>query len=180
MVRGLGAASPDAARDLLPVVYQHLHRIAELFFRQQPRHHTLQPTALIHEAWLKLVDHETLDADDRARFVRVAARAMRQVLVDHARGRAALKRGGDRERITLAGLEAAGGADALDLLALDEALTALVALDERQGAVVELRFFGGLSVEEAAAALGVSPRTVEIDWRMAKAWLNRALEAPGR
>lgn len=154
--------------------------MAEACFRHQPASHTLQPTALVHEAFLKLVDRDAVEYADRGHFLAVAATAMRQILIDHARTRGAAKRGGDRRRVALEDAPVNGaGADQLDLLALDEALTRLAALDGRQARVVELRFFGGLSVKETGEALGVSPRTVELDWRMAKAWLSRALSEAG-
>ncbi len=159
-----------------PLVYEQLHRLAEGYFRRQPKGHTLSPTALIHEAYLKLVDREGGRWKDRTHFLAVAATAMRQILVDHARGREAVKRGGGRQRITLDESAMPSAERDVDLLALDEALARLAGLDERKARVVELRFFAGLTVQETAAALGVSSVTVKRDWSMARAWIDRELE----
>jgi len=173
---------PDAARqivsaELASLFYDELRALAAGYLRRERAGHTLQPTALVHEAFLRLVEAENLRDVDRAGFLAMAASAMRRVLVDHARARAAEKRGGDAERITLdSGLGPVPGPD-LDVLALDEALARLAALDERQAKVVELRFFGGLAVEEVADVLGVSKRSVEADWTLARVWLRRALAA---
>jgi len=168
-----------AAERLFPVVYDQLRALAGSFFRNQQFGHTLQATALVHEAFVKLIDQTSIEFNDRVHFMATASRAMRQVLVDHARSRNAAKRGGQWHRIALDGMAADGEhMHRLDVIALDEAICALAALDPRQARVVELRFFGGLSVDETAAALGVSPRTVELDWKMARAWLSRALAEP--
>jgi len=165
----------DAER-LLDQVYDQLHAIARSYFRHQRTDHTLQPTAVVHEAFMKLTASGATGYRDRAHFIAVAARAMRQVLVDHARARGTLKRGGGRTAVVLDEARAGDGAPAIvDMIALDEALDRLADLDPRQARVVELRFIGGLGVAETAAVLGVSPRTVELDWRMARAWLSRAL-----
>ena len=164
---------------LLPLVYDELRAIARRELRRRQPGGTLDTTALVHEAYLKLVDRSCVRPADRAHFLGIAARAMRQVLVDHARRHAAAKRGGDVARVTfdegaVAGpLAADERADAL--LALDEALTRLAALSERLGRVVECRFFGGLSEQETADALGVTTRTVRRDWVKARAWLHREL-----
>jgi len=164
-----------AADRLFPAVYDQLRALAGSMFKHQPGQ-TLQPTALVHEAYAKLCDATRLEFNDRVHFMAVASRAMRQVLVDHARSRNASKRGGHWQRMELEGIaDGRSGSQRLDVLALNEALEQLAALDARQAQVVELRFFGGLSVDETAAALGVSPRTVELDWKMARAWLSRAL-----
>ena len=167
---GIGAATAT------PLVYEQLHQLAEGYFRRQPKGHTLSPTALIHEAYLKLVDREGGRWKDRTHFLAVAATAMRQILVDHARGREAVRRGGGRQRITLDESAMPSADRDVDLLALDEALERLAGLDERKARVVELRFFAGLTVEETAAALGVSSVTVKRDWSMARAWIERELE----
>jgi RNA polymerase sigma factor (TIGR02999 family) len=168
-----------AAERLFPAVYDQLRALAGSYFRHQQSDHTLQATALVHEAFVKLIDQTAIRINDRTHFMAVAARAMRQVLVDHARSRSAAKRGGAWHRVALEGVAAQdGSAHRLDVLALDDALGRLAALDERQAQVVELRFFGGLSVDETAEALDVSPRTVELDWKMARAWLSRALAEP--
>jgi len=164
-----------ALEQLMPIVYAELKRLAGGMFRHQPDDHTLQPTALVHEVFLRLTGKESLEFNDRQHFFRVAAQAMRQLLTDHARAARAQRRGGDRGRVLLDTGVAADPPDEVDLVALDDALTRLTALDERQGRIVELRFLAGLSVEDTAAALGVSPRTVELDSRLARAWLRRAL-----
>lgn len=160
-------------------VYDQLHRLAEGYFRRQPQGHTLQPTALIHEAYLKLAGQPGGRWKDRTHFLAVAATAMRQILVDHARSRLAGRRGGGRQRITLDEAVLPSTDRDVDLLALDEALERLARLDERKARVIELRFFAGLSVEETAAALGVSPITIKRDWSMARAWMERELEPEG-
>lgn len=164
-----------AIEELVPLVYDELHRLAAAYMRDERGSHTLQPTALAHEAYLKLVDESEAGWRGRAHFFAAAARAMRQILVDHARARGAAKRGGGRERITLA--DAAGGPATapLDLLALDEALADLARLSDRRARLVEMRFFAGLTNEEAAEALGVATATVEKDWYLARAWLRRRL-----
>ncbi len=165
-----------AAARLLPIVYDELRLIAERHFRRQSPNHTLQPTALVHEAFLKLVDQTQAQWKDRAHFFAVAATAMRHILVNHALAKQADKRGGGRKRV---GLDEAAAGDApqqdLDIVALDEALKKLAAVDERKHRVVELRFFAGLSVDEVAEVLNVSKTTIESDWRAARAWLNLEL-----
>ena len=168
-------APPSATSDddrFAQTVYDELHAIADRCFRGQDPAHTLQPTALVNEAYLRLNERSFCDRDH---FLNLAARAMRQILVDHARRKGAAKRGGDAQRVTIADPGSRDGLAPMDLVALDGALESLHDIDARQARVVELRFFGGLTVEEVAAALDVSPRTVELDWRMAKAWLSRAL-----
>lgn len=159
---------------LLPLVYAELHRMAEQHLRRERGAHTLQPTALVHEAYLRLVDQEDVTWEGRAHFFAVSARIMRNILVDHARRRLAGKRGGGAETITL-DANAEWAQPRVDVVAVDDALNALAAVDEQQARVVELRFFGGLSIEETAAALGVSPTTVKREWKMARAWLLREL-----
>jgi len=165
---------------LLPVVYAELRRQARLVLRNETAGHTLQPTALVHEAYLKLVDQRPDRWQSRAQFFAVAARCMRQVLVDAARTRRAAKRGGGARPITLsdglAGAPAAGGeAIGDDVLALDAALTRLAALDPEQARLVELRYFAGLTLDDTAATLGVSPATVSREWTVARRWLRREL-----
>ncbi len=171
--RGDGAA----AEQLFPLVYDELRRLAGAYMAKQAAAHTLQPTALVHEAWVKLVDVERSDVEDRAHFFRLAASAMRSVLVDHARGKARSKRGGDRERVPLTDLDPADRPDVAveDLLDLDASLRELELVDEPLARLVELRFFGGLTNDETAEVLGVSTRTVERGWRTARAWLGTAL-----
>jgi RNA polymerase sigma factor (TIGR02999 family) len=175
-----GGGEEAALNELLPIVYDELHRQAERYMRAQPAGHTLQPTAVVHEAYLRLVDRDRGGAEwqSRAHFFAVASRAMRSVLVDHARARRSAKRGGAARQLTLG---AADGMDAsapdVDVLALDEALARLAALDPRQAKIVELRYFAGLSIEEVGDALGVSHATVEREWRTARLWLRRELLA---
>ena len=164
-----------AADKLLPLVYDEFRALARHYLAQERANHTLQPTALVHEAYMKLVDQTRVDWQGRSHFFAVAAQAMRRILVDHARARQRDKRGGGRARVALEEDVALSPQKDEDVLALDEALQALAKLDPRQAKVVELRFFGGLSVEEVAQALGVSKRTVEGDWTFARAWLSREL-----
>ncbi|MEN3335842.1 MAG: hypothetical protein V7641_5207 [Blastocatellia bacterium] len=167
----------QAALDqLMPAVYAELHRVAVSYLRREQAGHTLQPTALVHEAYLRLVDESRVDWHSRAHFFGVAARVMRQILVDHARRRHAAKRGGGAFKVTLGDARANYEPPDLDLLALDHALTELAALDPQQSRVVEMRFFGGLSIEETADVLGISPATVKRDWTTAKAFLRRKLK----
>lgn len=173
----LGEADESAARELYPLVYDELRAIAARCFRDQQAH-TLQPTALVHEAWFKIAAPGNVNVTGRAHFFALAARAMRQVLVDHARGAQRDKRGGDRERVTLDGHAVTPSFDALDVLALDEALARLAAQSEFKAKLVELRFFGGLSVDEVASVLNTSPSTIDREWRFARAWL--ATELDGR
>jgi len=161
---------------LVPLVYNELRAIAAEQLRHERAGHTLQPTALAHEAYLRLVDQSRVDWKNRAHFLGVAAEMVRRVLVDHARARAAAKRGGGAERATLTDVEGETHGAALDLIEVDTALAELRQLDERQARVVELRFFGGMSVKEITHLLGVSERTVLGDWAVARTWLRRRLE----
>ncbi|NNF44481.1 MAG: sigma-70 family RNA polymerase sigma factor [Phycisphaerales bacterium] len=170
----LAGGDPSSAEQLFPLVYDELRELAGSYFRRQPADHTLQPTALVNEAYLRLIRGVAGGWNDREHFLAVAATAMRQILVNHAERRAALKRGGDRRRLTLAvaGDRAGDGTpEPLDLLGLDEALRGLSELDARKVRVVELRYFAGLTHEQIARVLGISLSTVEGDWRMARAWL---------
>ena len=163
----------ESARDqLLPLVYDELRKRAAAYLRRERRDHTLPPTALVHEAYLRLVGQRSA-WQSRAQFFGVASQMMRRILVDHARARKAAKRPGSGLRVALQ--EDAGAVDPIevDLILLDRALDELAALDQRQGRVVELRFFGGLSLEEIAETLGVSLATVNRDWRLARAWLHQ-------
>jgi len=176
----LGAAqSGDATARaaLLPLVYDELRRLAGAYMRGERDGHTLQPTALVHEAWMRLTGVDVGSAGDRSGFLRVAARAMRQVLVDHARTVRAGKRGGGARRLNIDEALLNFDERAGDLIELDEALERLAGIDERKGRVVELRFFGGLTVEETAEALAIPVRTVERDWTMARAWLKKELDS---
>lgn len=166
----------DAVDRLLPLVYDELHRIAHGAMRKENPGHTLQTTALVHEAYVRLVDAES-DWEGSGHFLRVAARAMRRVLVDHARARRTAKRGGGAPALMLDSIEevVAAGSRTDDVLALDDALERLFTLDERKGRIVELCYFGGLTYEEIADTLGISPATVHRDLRMARAWLYSEL-----
>ena len=165
-----------AAEQLVPIVYDELKGLARNLFRRQDRGHTLQPTALVHEVYLRLADQTRSDWRSRTHFFAVAARGMRQILLDQFRRRQADKRGGAWQRVTFSGGELIEEAAELDLLALHEAHEELAAEDPRESRIVELRFFGGLGVEEIAEVLQVSRSTVEADWRHARAWLRRKLQ----
>ncbi len=169
------AGHEAAIEELVPLVYAELRRIAGRYVRRERAGHSLQATALVHEAYLRLLKDEDLSFESRAHFLGIAARSMRQILVEHARARDAEKRGGERRRITLDEGVASGGAVDVDLLALDEALERLAAQNGEHARIVELRFFGGLTNEETAAALGISPATVKRAWAVARAWLFREL-----
>ena len=174
------AGDPAAAEQLLPLVYDELRHIAARQLRQERGGHTLQATAVVNEAYLRLQGHEGFQWPSRAHFFAFAAHLIRRVLVDHARHRNRAKRGGGLERVTLAEAEDLALERAPDLVALDEALTRLEALDPRKAAVVELRFFGGLTTDEIAQHLSVSPETVGREWRRAKAWLYKELRGNER
>ena len=168
---------PAALERLMPIVYGEMRRVASARLRGE-RSQTLQTTALVHEVYLRLVEFDRMTVQDRTHFFAMAARLMREILVDHARHRHAIKRGGDVTVLGLDGVDAGVENKVVEVLALNEALTELAALDERVGRVVELRFFAGLSIAETADALDVSSATVERDWTVAKAWLLQRL-SPG-
>lgn len=168
-----------APERLMPLVYDELRRLARTFLAKERGAHTLQPTALVHEAYLRLVDQTRVNWQNRAHFYGIAASMMRRVLIDHARAHATDKRGGDAVRLSLDDVQVPLEQRAASLLALDEALEKLSEMDERKGRIVELRFFGGLSDEEIAEVLGVSTRTVLRDWKTARLWLYRELAPPG-
>ncbi len=165
----------EAAASLFPLVYHELRALAEGYLRHERPDHTLQPTALVHEAYLKLVDQTQATWQDRAHFVAVAARAMRQILVNHAIAHGTKKRGGGRRKLSIDDSLAAVPDRAADLLALDEALKRLGQVDPQKAELVQLRFFGGLTAEEASEVLGVSLATVERGWRLSRAWLRREI-----
>lgn len=169
----------EALDRLMPLVYDELRRIARRYMRGERENHTLQSSALVNEAYLRLADHKNIDWQNRAHFFGVAAQAMRRVLVDHARARKGLKRGGDALKVALDDAVDVAEKQAVELVALDDALRALAAFDERKSRVVELRYFGGLTAEEAAEVLGVSLATVEREWRTARAWLLLELGGGG-
>jgi RNA polymerase sigma-70 factor (ECF subfamily) len=165
----------EALDRLVPLVYDELRRVARRHLQREQPGHALQATALVHEVYLRLVDVDRLTLKNRTHFFAIAARLMRQILVDHARREQADKRGGGATMVSVDDVSPAAHPRSVDVLALDQALEALSALDARQSGVVELRFFGGLDIEETAEALGISPATVEREWALAKAWLYRRL-----
>lgn len=185
IVRGLsqpGAGDQESAEDLFPAVYEELRRLAGSYMLRETPGSTLQPTALVHEAYLKLVDQTRVDWRGRTHFFAVGARVMRRLLVDHARQRDAQKRGGNWQPVTLAEIPdglGGGGLGPEQILDLDRALQRLAELDERESRVVTLRFFGGLTMAQVGEALGVSKRTAENDWRHAQAWLRLELARSG-
>jgi len=161
---------------LMPLVYDELHRLARRYLGRERPGHTLQTTALVNEAYMRLIDQQSSDWQNRTHFFAVAARVMRHLLVDYARSRRYAKRGGGALQVTLDEAAAASPEPPVDLLALDEALNRLAGFDERKGQIIELRYFSGLSVEETAEALGISAITVKREWLKAKAWLYRELK----
>jgi RNA polymerase sigma factor (TIGR02999 family) len=172
LLRAWAGGDRDALEKLTPHVYRTLRRIAARYMRDERDGHTLQATALVHEAYLELVDITNVDWQHRAHFFAISAQIMRNILLDRARRRLAAKRGGDVERVNLDELPDIGMGRARELIALDDALTALADVDARKARVVEMRFFGGLSVEETAEVLTVSPETVMRDWKFARSWLQ--------
>ena len=175
-----GNGDRQALEKLTPLVYQELKRLATRHLRRERREHTLQSTALVHEAWLRLIDQNHVHWQNRAQFFGIAGEMIRRILIDHARNRQAAKRGDGAIKLSLD--EALGAPDRrdFDLVALDDALEDLTKLDPKQGKLVELRFFAGLSIEESAEVLCVSPATVKREWAVAKAWLYRELSAKAR
>lgn len=163
----------EALGQLMPLVYNELHRLAGAYLRRERREHTLQPTALINETYLKLIDQRQPNWKNRAHFFGVAAQLMRRILVDHARRHHASKRAGDRFNVSLRNVGAFGNQPDADLLTLHDALDQLAKIDPEQSRLVELRFFGGLTIEETAEVMEVSHATVEREWKIAKAWLKR-------
>jgi RNA polymerase sigma factor (TIGR02999 family) len=176
LLRAWSDGDPGALDQLTAIVYDELHRLARRYLRGERKGHSLQTTALVNEAYLRLVDHTRMEWQNRAHFFAVSAQVMRRILVDHARRRNA-KRGRGLQRIPLDDVTLVSSAPSTDLVALDDALRLLADRDPRKAQVVEMKFFGGLSVEESAAVLGVSPVTVMRDWRTAKAWLYRELSS---
>jgi RNA polymerase sigma-70 factor, ECF subfamily len=169
----LQTGRPDASSQLIPLVYQELHRLARHQMRHERSDHTLQATALVHEAYLRLVNQPERTWQNRAHFIGVAAQVMRRILVDYARARRAAKREGMLKRVPLEEPLLFTEEQSEELVALNEALERLTQIDARQGRIVELRFFGGLTVDEIAEALGMSSKTVKRDWSVARAWLHR-------
>lgn len=177
LLRDWSEGDQAALKKLLPLVYGELHRLANSYMRRERADHTLQTTALVHEAYLRLVGQQNVRWQTRAHFFAVAARVMRNILVDYARGRGRAKRGDARPALPLGEVAVMSDERADELVAVNTALDSLTAIDPRKGRVFELRYFGGMSVDEAAEALKVSPATVTRDWRMARAWLRRELGA---
>jgi RNA polymerase sigma factor (TIGR02999 family) len=175
LLKEWGEGDQQALDELTPLVYEELRQQAARYLRKERPNHSLQATALINEAFLRLIDVKDVQWQNRAHFFAIAANLMRRILVDHARRRDAEKRGGSQVCLTLdEGLAWANEPD-VDLLAIDEALDRLAVIDEQQARIVELRFFSGLTVEETATALGISPKTVKRDWSVARAWLKREI-----
>jgi RNA polymerase sigma-70 factor (ECF subfamily) len=175
ILRSLADGDVRAADELVPILYEELRGIAQALLRRERPDHTLQPTALVSEAYLRLVKDEGMRWQDRAHFLAWSAKVMRRVLVDHARGKRAEKRGGERKRVPLPETLIAFEDRGVELEALDAALERLAGIDERKARIVELRFFGGLSIPESAEVVGVSHATVEREWRFARAWLYSEL-----
>jgi RNA polymerase sigma-70 factor, ECF subfamily len=175
----LRRGQPDVMDRLFPLVYEELRRVAHRAVRGERTGHTLGTTGLVHEAYLRLVDQRRVDWRNRAQFLGVAAGMMRRILVNHARDRAARKRGGNPERVSLSLVESPSGRPDVELIALEDALQRLAALDEPKSKVEELKFFGGLTIEEIAEVLQVSGATVEREWAFARAWLYDAIEGSG-
>jgi RNA polymerase sigma factor (TIGR02999 family) len=178
LLRAWTDGDETALERLTPLVEAELHRLARGYMKRERHGHTLQPTALLHEAFIRLTDARGIRWQDRAHFIAITARLMRRVLVDHARTRGYRKRGGDVQRVTFHEDFVRSMPQATDVVALDEALTALAKVDPRKGSVIELRFFGGLTLEETAEVLHVSADTVKRDWRLAKLWLLREMAGP--
>ena len=167
----------QALEELLPLIYDELRRLAHNFLYSERPGHTLQTTALAHEAYLKLIDQKSVHWQNRAHFFAIAAQAMRRILIDSARRHAAQKRGGAAEKVSLAEVANISAGSPTDLLALDDALNRLAALDQDQSRIIELRYFGGLTIEETAEVMKSSPATVKREWQMARAWLYQELNA---
>jgi RNA polymerase sigma factor (TIGR02999 family) len=180
MLHDWSEGDQGAAERLMPLVYDELRKLARDYLRRERADHTLQPTALVNEAYLKLVDQRRVNWQNRSHFFGIAAQIMRRILVDHARSHAAEKRGGMRHKLSLDEANVLPAERALDLIELDDALRRLSEVFPRKGQVIELRFFGGLSVEETAHVLGVSDKTVMREWQSAKLWLYRELDREGR
>lgn len=172
LLAGVTKGDQQAASELIPLVYNELRRLASRYMRRERMDHTLQATALVHEVYLKLVQDPSADWQNRAHFFGIAAQVMRHILVDHARGHGREKRGAGQQAVSLEEALVFSPEKSVELLELDESLRRLTKLDPRQGRIVELRFFGGLTVEETAHLLGISPKTVNREWSMAKAWLH--------
>jgi len=179
LLKDWSSGDHEALDRLIPIVYAELRAIAARYLRRERRDHTLQPTALVNEAYLRLIDQKQVQWQNRAHFIGVAAQMMRRILVDHAKSHNRAKRGGGAQRVSLDEVMAVSDERATDLLELDSALTALATFDDRKSRVVEMRYFGGLTVEETAEVLKVSEMTVAREWKLAKAWLYTHIEDNG-
>jgi len=175
LLRDWSEGNSEAREELLQLVYTPLRELAGHHLRREREGHTLQPTALVHELYLKLIKQRRVDWSDRRHFFAVAAQMMRRILVDHARRRKSDKRGGEKVSIALDDALEVAAAESLDVIALDDALEQLAAIFPQQSKIVELRFYGGLTIDETAEVIGVSPATISREWTMARAWLRRAL-----
>ena len=181
MLQGWRDGERGAAERLFPLVYDELKRLARRHLSRERSDHTLQPTALVHEAYLRMIDQTSLPIESRTHFLAFASRVMRQILVDHAREHNAQKRGGAAQRFSITDIDSLPDQSASDILELDDALNKLQAIDERKCRVVDMRFFGGLKETEIAEVLGVTEKTVRRDWQFAKLWLYRELsESPAQ
>jgi RNA polymerase sigma factor (TIGR02999 family) len=172
-----GSGDTSALANVFPLIYEELHRLAQQQLRREPDGHTLSPTALVHEAYMRLIDYSRMEWTGRAHFMAVASTAMRRILVDHARSHRSIKRGGALKRVPIESVDLATEDRAELLIAVDDALSKLKEIDERQARVVECRFFGGMTEEETAEALGIGLRTAKRDWAKAKMWLHREIAA---
>ena len=177
LLRAYGEGNKSALDELMPVVYDELRRLAQNYLSRERPGHTLQTTALVHEAYLRLIDQKSVDWQNRAQFFGIAAQMMRRILINHAKERLAKKREGYAAKISLDDAVGVFEKREIDLMALDEALVALSALDAQQAQIVELRFFGGLTIEEISQVLGISPATTKREWDSAKLWLRRQLSS---
>ena len=173
----LSSGNEQALAELLPLLYSELRRLASYYLQRERSNHTLQATALVHEAYLRLVDQKDARWENRSQFMAVASQLMRRILVDYSRGHHSAKRGGNVQKVFLQEGAIVSKGRAAEVVALDDALTRLAELDPQQARLVELRFFGGLSIEETAGIIGVSPATVKRNWSVAKAWLAREMRS---
>jgi len=179
ILRDLSGGNREALNRLMPIVYRELRRLAKHYLRNERPDHTLQATALVHEAFLRLIDQTNVQWQDRAHFIGISAHLMREILINHAVARKRLKRGGGQYKVSVEEAGAWPNEPEVDLIVLNDALNELAAIDPRQSQIVELRFFGGLSVEETAEALTLSTATVKREWRLAKAWLHSRIKSTG-
>ena len=179
LLQAWGQGDQRALDRLLPLVYDEMRRLAESYLRRERSDHTLQPTALVHEAYLRMID-QSLHVENRHHFFGIAAQVMRRILVDHARAHQAAKRGGPGGKISLDEIAEQAENRAVDLIVLDDALNSLATFDPQQARIVELRYFGGLTIEEVAAVIDLSPATVKREWRLARTWLKHEIESRGQ